>query len=270
MSTTAIADSAQATQQNLYYISVETNNIISSIGINGIPLLQDNEGLGRRVNWPISSWIMNGDNTINVALKKTSKDQKVAPYFDIKVFLHDPSSDIPKPKEIYVHYASKEVVEKHGEISLPFVGTANFNFNKPTPTKLWSEARQLTDLTMSHKQNIVKLVNYLEQSILNKKVDNVLKLQQYKIHEDAVAEGHPINEIEDAVRTNYEWLFKTYQFDGSILTLDEADFRLCGNNKIVYVYRKNGKPAVFFRTKDEEFDIPVYIAIINNTWTIVR
>ncbi len=246
-----------------YYLSVNTSGLPALIRINGVPLIKDTAAEGLVTTEPVHAWLMKGENTLGIELRTPpDKDAKAAA--DIKLYLHDPEAEVPTPQAVLAEFRYSNPTP------LPLTQDIAFSVPEPLPTRLWDEAEALTELSANDKNQILDLVNRLQDSLLNQDIAAALRLQDYKITDDARAEGKPVERMREGVTLSLQWLAEQGELSGEPLEGASAAFELCANNRLVYVSRQDGEEAVTIESDELYFDVPVYAARIKGEWRIVR
>lgn len=247
-----------------YYLSVRASHVSALIRVNDIPLIEDTAEAGLATTEPVHGWLMSGENTLGIELRPAS-DSGTEPSVEIKLYLHEPQAEIPTPKTVLAefHYPNPKA-------TLPLKQTLAFNVTEPLPTRLWAEAETLAELSDDDKTHIIALANRLQNSLLNQNIDEALRLQDYKIKDDALAEGKPVERLQEGARSGLQWMAEQGELSGAPLDNASAVFELCANNRLVYVSRNDGEEAVTLTSEELLFDVPVYAARIKGEWLIVR
>lgn len=257
-------------QKDFFFIEVRASQLRADIYLNDILLFPKEEESGLSATRQISSWLVSGQNTLKAHLFAPKDSLAIKGELDIIIYLHDKKKDYPTLKEVLttLHFSGKEEEVTTTEI----VKDVAFDFDYPTPTKLWTEATQIKSLSDDDKSEIVKLIERLRLALLDpNKVEDVVKLQGYKIAEDALCEGREVEGIKEAVRESSKWLHEAMpNLTSDVLNTSNAVFELSGNNRIIYVKKSNGDDAVQLKSGDDYIAVRIYISKINNVWTIVR
>lgn len=251
----------------LYYLHLETKNAIVTVLLNDAPIVKSNELDSISTVEPINTWLLDAHNSLSLKIEKPSDDGKeYLPSISASIFLHDDASETPKPKEILV------TVEFSGDTESNYPATISKEINATfsVGTKLWREATPVSSLTDTDKKTIISLVNAFSNSLYTSDIMQAIKLQQYKIEDDAIAENKPVTQIENAVKTNYHWLSEQKGIVSHPLSVDTATFSACYDNRLIYIQRINGDEAVMLESDDLYFDVPIYVSKINGEWNIVR
>jgi hypothetical protein len=251
----------------VYYLHLETRHAIVTVLLNGAPVVKLREQDSVSTDEPINLWLLDSHNTLSLRIEKTAGDNEdYAPSVSASIFLHDSESHAPNPKVIL---ASLDFVGDK-ETTYPTIGSVEIDKVFPIWTTLWDKATPITSLTDADRKAIVSLVNAFVDSLKRHDIEEVIKLQRYKIEDDAIAEGKSVAQIEKALEINYRWLSEQKALESHPLSLDDAVFNECYDNKLIYVERSNGDEAVMFESDELYFDVPTYVAKIDGKWSIVR
>jgi len=253
-----------------YYLSTTSKDVISEIGINGAPIIRDVEGEGIIVSEPVATWLIHGKNELTVKLTPLDDNKRnLNPTIKIQLFEHDPAFSVPTPKSILAEY-NYPPNNADKKINLPTYDSRSFHIAENINTKLWKEASSLKKLSSDDKNEIIKVINSLENSLISKDISTAINLQRYKIVDDSIAEKKSYEKLESAAIKGYEWLNKQTGVVTNAITLDTAKFLICCNDMVIYVSRTNGEDAVQLESDDLYFDIAIYVSKINGKWVIVR
>lgn len=250
-----------------YFLTVASKGLAGIIGINQAPLVMNQDGEHIITTESVNSWLMPGENTITLQLKPlpTSEDK---PQLEIKLYLHDDNEETPTPKTILANYSYPATSQEQTQHPQPLIQSIPFRFDQPVAARLWTDAEQLQTLTEKDKEQIANLAKKMAVSITHNTVEESLRLQDYKIKDEALSEGKTEDRLRAVARSNYEWVGQ--QTALSAAPTDEAALSFCANNKIVYVSRKTGGEILQFSTDEMDFEIPLFVAKIKGEWTIVR
>lgn len=261
------AMSAGSEAMELYYLNLETKNAIVTVLLNGAPIIKSTEIDSISAIEPVNSWLLNDHNILSVVIESPHPtEESYMPSVSASIFTHDNGSETPHPREIL----SKLVFVGDEEANYPLTVSDEIQKTFSNKTKLWQEAIAITDLNGSDKEFIISLVNAFSTSLITNDVEKAIKLQRYKIEDDALAENKTFEQIENAVKVNYQWLAKQTGLIAQPLSIDNAEFTMCYNNKLIYVQRDNKEEAVALESDDLFFDVPIYVAKISGEWKIVR
>lgn len=252
-----------------YALRVYTMYVNISIELNGTSILEHKNKGGISTTIMINPWLMSDANQLTIKLKPYTHGEEPDPTADIMLFLHDSSQEHSTPKKIYVDYKISKIIDKEGNLKLPRSDSFQFKPEEKAPTRLWDEAEIIESISSDDKAEMIELINQLEKSLLNKDVEKTIKLQEFKIAEDAAANYKAIEEMQKGARFNYKWLAEQ-DITGQLLTADSAKFEISSNKKLIHVTRKDGNEAVLLETNDDHIDIEIYMAKINNKWVIAR
>jgi hypothetical protein len=255
-----------------YYLSVQSENIISRIGINDVPLVVDAEAEGMLTSEPINSWIQPSGNRLTVSLD-WPQDREFAlgqARVAAEVFMADPEAEIPKPLRVIARFTWPD---PDVEESYPTTQAIDLEGLTSPPTKLWIEAGSLTPLTVADQDDIIALIESFRGELLSKRPEAAFAYLEYRYADEERAEGKEPGELGEAVLEQYRWMM---QMGGELVSdpLERAKtrFSIVANGLIVQVERDNGHPAVILSNdeQDLQFEIPIYVGKIRGTWSIVR
>lgn len=255
---------------NLFFLEVKYKNSIFAAGLNGVQLIDNKEGGNATISYPINGWLMPGENRLTFKLTPFP-DAGSMPTANIKVYLHDSKEETPTPGVVIAEYNYPAQGEKATGQNGLVDWQVSFVFDTKIPVRLWDEASIIKTLDANDKKEIVKLANDLRDALLNKDIDKLVHLQEYRLQEDALAENKTVSELQEAMIESYEWMLGLEgMVVGPSLELEQANFETCCKDKVVILTRKKGPEAVQLETDELYFDIDIYVAKINQQWKIVR
>jgi hypothetical protein len=247
------------------YIKVEMNNAIANISINGVPFIKNLDTDGFITTEPVNLWLRNGENTLSYTIYKDEDTENYTPSLSASVFIHDEKQEIPTPLETLttIHYVADE------NPVYPATKVIKFKLNSKVPTKLWDEAKPVSEIKAEDKAIMFDIANKLAKSILNNTQDAV-NLQKYKIQDDALAEGKTTERLIKAAEKSYEWLRSQKDLSIDTVNIEDINFNICGDGYLVNMMRKNNEEAIIIESEEMYFDVGLYFSRINGNWTIVR
>jgi len=257
---------------NRYYLKVESRDALFRIYLNGTPILRSEDDDTLSVIEQVNLWLVENENILSFEILKPDEDggdlkpTDLKPIIQATLFLHDNTSEFPLSKKILaeIEHVSAE------KISYPIEKSVNFNYDDKVLPNLWNDASKIKLVNDSDKAEILKLTNALANSLIDKKYDDAIKLQKYKIQEDALAEGKSYSHMEGVVTSSYNWLDSQGELTNQPVNPDEMVYMLCGNGQMVYLSKTNSEEAIVLESDEVYFDVPIYFANIKGVWTIVR
>ena len=263
---------------NRYYLKVESRDALFRIYLNGTPILRSEDDDTLSVIEPVNLWLVENENILSFEILKPDEDggdlkptdlkpTDLKPIIQATLFLHDNTSEFPLSKKILaeIEHVSAE------KISYPIEKSVNFNYDDKVLPNLWNDASKIKLVNDSDKAEILKLTNALANSLIDKKYDDAIKLQKYKIQEDALAEGKSYSRIiEGVITSSYNWLDSQGELTSQPINPDEMMYSICGNGQLVYLSKTNSEEAIVLESDEVYFDVPIYFANIKGVWTIVR
>lgn len=250
-----------------YFISVQATGLHAAVKINDLPVIILNEGSELVTEKPVTTWLKNGDNALSAALIPLPGQDEIAGKLTAKLFLHDETKEAPTPQEVLAEIVYP-ILDTGSEVQTRANISQSFEFNVAI-TKLWQEADPIHELTEQDKSDIQSLVLQLQNALINDG-NEAVKLQEYKVREDAIAEGKDADQVIKATKTTYNWLAQ--QPNVTAVTVEPADLRytIGGNNNVVFVSKANLENALQLENDDLFFEIPIYVGKISGTWKLVR
>ena len=250
-----------------YFLSVNATGLNAAIKINDLPVIILNEGTELMTEKMVASWLMNGENCLSAALIALPEQEQIQGKIKATLFLHDNTKEEPTPQKIlaeivYPIPSLDNKPAKKASIS------QTFNFHRAT-TRVWQEAENIANLSEKDKSEIKLLINELQYALTHD-TKKAITLQNYKITEDALAEGKSPDQVIKATEVTYNWLAE--QQNVTPIKIEEKDLRytIGGNNNVVFVSQSNLNHALQLENDDLFFEIPIYAAKINSTWTLAR
>lgn len=259
-----------------HYLSIESEGLSVLAGINGAPLFMCDEGQ-RFEDIPINAWLASelGDNVLTVNLFWPAGEEFSPGKAKIKatVYIADPESASPRPLETLATFVWPKK-DSNGVLvpeAYPHRESIPFVLSEKIPTRLWEEAKVMESLSEEDQQAILDQVYAYAAAIETGNVDVVFEHIRYKIEDIARANGHDPTEQAVVAKQQMGWMYASSVNEVMQPNeLDPAEFRLCGFNRVVWVRRASGEPALEMRTERRSFSFPLYFAQIKGKWIIVR
>jgi len=203
---------------NNYYLKVEFKDALWQIYLNGVPILRSEDTDALSVSEPINLWLIENENTLSFEiLKPDDVDDSLKPTIKATIFLHDKISDVPLAKKIIASILFDNDEHK----KYPISDSVSFNFEDEILINVWKDASSIGAISERDKQDILKLATLLPTSIVNKKYDDAIELQRYKIQEDALAEGKAYSHFEKVLKKIYGWLDSQGEITSQPMNPDE-------------------------------------------------
>jgi hypothetical protein len=256
---------------NIFVLDVRSSGVCARIGINKAPLAVDQTGKGQQIVREVGDWIMPRDNKLTVFLYWPPGTPYSAGKASVNasVYLSDPKSPEPKPIGTLASFSWPLPV---GPETYPFVLEVPLVAADPPPTRLWTEAPRIEELTDADKTEILARIEELRQVLLPPTdKERAYALTRYKFDESARASGGSTERMQRVATMQYG-IFKSITRPLSKpLEPRNAVFELVADRKVVSV--TNGeKEAIAIHDEDSEqtFAIDVFLSKVNGRWIISR
>lgn len=268
----AISSFAQSKEvtlvHNIYYTKIEITNVTADIRVNDFPVAKHSDASGFEVEESINNLLVQGENSLSISLAPLNDAETIVGTVKVVVYLHDNTSDFPKEKQRHIDftYPSEAFPAPQANLNQKLV----FELSDIPTLKLWNNTEKVTALTAADKSDILKIVNELEQSILTGAIDRAIALQDFKLTDDALAEGKSKAQIAEAVSFNYNWIAEQKPVAAEKLTPENISFELVANGRAVYVSKKSGSEAIELESEELGFELPTFVAKTAAGWQIVR
>ncbi|MCX8155644.1 MAG: hypothetical protein N3J91_04215 [Verrucomicrobiae bacterium] len=249
---------------------VELKHLMAYIKLNGAPLYRDPNGVGLKSVRTVNEWIMPGKNQIStfwhwpteVAYKPGIARANVS------VFVSDPESTIPKPLHILAQHRWPMPDKPE---AYPYESSSIFELPGNPPTRLWVDAEPLPDkLSPRDRQTALLLVEQLADAIERQNLDDIMVLVDYKIREDALANGHDLEHLRQSMREQYQFVLEEPGLKRQVLPADSLNCMVIGGNKLARVQQANWEEALIYHSESCRFKFDIYVAKIEGKWLIVR
>lgn len=251
-----------------FYIEIVLSQLQADIYINDILLFPKNDENGLSTTHPISQWLSSGKNTVNITLYALKGQKLAAGSLEIKIYLHDNAHDFPTPKTIL---AELNIPQGNPTDLSKISKSLSFDFDYQTPTTLWSKAEKINTITQSEKKEIISIIENFKSAFLDStRINEAIAFQNFKIEEDALAGGHTPERLKEVAKETTQWVHTMPNLKGEELNLKNANFTVCGHDRILLITKINGNHAVHIESEDNIIEVPIYMSKINNQWTIVR
>jgi len=247
------------------YIKVELKDAISDISINGVPFIKNLDTDGFITTEPVNLWLKNGKNTLSYTIHPDDEDESYSPQINALIFTHDNTQEFPTPLKNLATITYTHV----DDTKYPASESIDFELNEKINTRLWDDAENITALSQDDKNEMIAIANSLAEYVLSD-TSQAVKLQAYKIKEDALSEGKTIERLTEAATKSYEWLRSQKDLKIDNIDPNEINFNICGGGQLINMMRSNNEDAIILESDDMYFDIGLYFAKIQGKWTIVR
>lgn len=256
-----------------YFLQVKADGVGISVNLNGVPLIDEPEGLGIQETIPINYWLMHKDNSLNVTLTHPEVVTEENKFEEAQVilFVHDQSSDSPKiakqiailewplpgVKRVYPYNWSTKIAE-----TIPLT----------LGSLLWYKTSAIMAVDQVAKSSIYNLIRHISELIRQRNFDDAFKFLRLKYQDEALLENKSVDQVELAVKELWEFMTSLQGLKLQNISIEDLDFSIVGRQHLVQVSRKDGAPPILFEdTEDEVFyGVPLFFANINNQWIAIR
>lgn len=259
---------------DLYYLYFKCINLVSVVRLNDVPLIADADAEGIVITEPINYWVTHRSNNVQIDLDwpESQEFESGQSKMEMMVFRADPGSEMPKPGDIILNHEwpGEGATDEAG--MYPYSYSEQFSIIDPPDTKLWQEAEPIDSLTQNDKEAILRKIERLRSTLLNREKEKAFSILSYRYADEALAEGKKLDQIRSAVMELYDWMFNQGDLSADPLTIENSRFNIVGNRKLVYVDRGNLEISLVLTQEAEGvcFGIPIYAAKIKGKWLIVR
>lgn len=261
------------TDNTWYFLNFQSQQLATSVNLNGIPLFSDLNGQGGGITMPANPWILPEGNKLGIEILSETGEN---PRLEAQLFIHDNESSSPKVGQMLASF-SYPFPEEIPVIPLPLkkkIPIADEFLIKLPPAKLWSEAETINSLTEEDKQTILTLADEVTKAFAEKNITRLYELMEYRYTDQALASYHDPKDIKEVVYDQFEWIFDKASDKIMPIPMDKekVSFTLAANNKLVLLHRKKGNKAVIFDDPIEKnlTSIDIFASRINGKWCITR
>lgn len=253
---------------NRYYVNIDASGVHFSLKINNVQIASLDRGERFLTEKPISLWVAADKNIFSVDLISLPEEGVIRGKLHVEIFLHDETSEYPKAKKTYLSYSYPH--PKIGEIKNTFSESVGFQVKEVVPTKVWSDSETVNELSQADKVEVFELLSAFSERVINKDVDGLVKYLDYKIKDEARANGVDFSASLNIAKRSFSVLSKYESLGQEPFKLEDIEFSIVGEGRLVYVKKISGKVLLRFALGENFLDIPVYVAMIKGRWAIVR
>ena len=253
---------------NRYYVNIDASDVRFSLKINGVQIASLDKGERFITEKPISLWVAADKNIFSVDLISLPEEDVVRGKLHVEIFLHDETSEHPKAKKTYLSYGYPH--PKIGEVKNTFSESVGFQVKELVPTKVWTDSEIVNELSKADKVEIFELLTAFSERVINKDIDGLVKYLDYKVHDEARVNGVDFSASLNIAKRNFSVLSKYAGLGKEPFKLEDIEFSIVGEGRLVYVKNISGKVLLRFALGGNFLDIPVYVAMIKGKWAIVR
>lgn len=275
-----------------FMLKIEKSTVLLELTINGVPLVLPSRQGNIDTAEMLNVWIKPGDNLLNIyltwpdgmpyqpdlarcklrleALEEGQRLGDAAPLIDfiwpipaepapvaVGGALAKPAepAEPPTPTEYYPY-----------EARLDFqVAPAD-----APPSRLWQEAMPIP-WRDSQKQAIIQRLTLLHKAIDQKDLKAVMKFLDFKAVDAGGAHYMPPDKARKSQQEFFEYLFSMDDWGMEPIDPENMDFHLLADDRILLVSGNGMAPALrSSNSAGPKFLLPVYFALIQDVWLVVR
>ncbi|WP_319941223.1 hypothetical protein [Leptospira sanjuanensis] len=260
----ALANPLFAQTQGGYYALVYSKSgVIGSIEFNGMTIVPESgtEDVSGQID--LNVWILPGVNQIKVKGIRKRKEDEFAPKIKAVLYLAQKGQFPDEGQRI----AGFEWEEGEGKPALPIEQEVTFTPAEVPPSELWKIAEEI-QLTDEDKQKIQKVVGDLYEGFQKKDEKKLFDLMEFRTKEFARARYYsPEDDIKD-LKKGIRSILKTIGGKLDKLELNELQYRLISDKKVVVVTLKSGKSPI--ENKKKGFSVPLHLSKVKGEWILSR
>lgn len=249
-----------------YVLSIDKENIITQLDINGVPLvIETDKNLHKKEQ--INRWIASTQNNLRVRLEwpqETPYEAGLAK-FTIRLEALQPDQKVgTTPSLVEYTWPPTRSEEKY-----PFEIKMDFQADEVPPSQLWLKAESI-EFNDAAKKQIFELLKSLHGALNQGEVDKAAKILDFKGVDSA--QSHYISE-DQARQQQREFIEFFVENPGKMqpLELEEFEFHVIADNRLVWVTKEHFQPVLQKKANSgANFLLPVYFAKIAGNWLIAR
>ncbi len=272
-----------------FMLKIEKSSVLLELTINGAPLVLPAEKGDIDNAEALNPWIKPGKNVLNIYLtwpdevpyqpdlahcklhlealeEGQGMGNSGSPLVDFVWPIPPKSSDIPTdPAEPEHPVPPPEQTEYYPyEIAIEF----SVNQAEAPPSRLWQEAMPIP---WKDKEEITHRLTILHKALDQKDIKTTTRLLDFKAVDAGSTQYMSPDEARQSQKEFFEFLFEIEDWGMEALEPGNLDFHLLADDRILLVSGSGMTPAL--RSKDStkpQLLLPVYFALIENVWLIVR
>lgn len=252
------------TQGGYYNLVYSKMGLIGSIEFNGMPILPESKMDDVSGQIDLNVWILPGVNKIKVKGLRKKKEDVVSPRIKAILYLGQRGQFPDEGRKI----AAFEWEEgKETQVKLPLEEEISFTPAEIPPSDLWNLAEEI-QLTAEDKDQIQKLIADLFNGFQKKDEKKLLQLMEFRTKEFARARYvSPEEEIKD-LKKGIQGILKSVGGKLDKLELNDLQYQLIANKKVVSVFTKTGKSPI--ESNKIGFSVPLFLSKIQGEWVLSR
>ena len=269
---------------NQYVINVESRAVGARVGINGVPLAVDMRGEGQQLTRGINEWILPEEkdrgkqkkefrNHLSVFLFWPAGKEFVKGTASVKasVYIADPDPTSSRPGRIIAEFnwPSNNLPEAY-----PYTMQIPLAIPEAPPTRLWSEAARINELSDADKGEILQLVERFRSVLVPmQNPADAYALTRYKFEDQARATGADPVKSERIARAQYGIFRQLTKPITKPLAPSRAIFEIVAGGQVVLVTDGPENEAIVVHEEadpDTKYAVDVFVSKIDGHWQIVR
>lgn len=252
-----------------HLLKLVTGGQTATVGINGAPILIDPTGAGLNATMPANPWLKPKENSLSIYLTMPPATNARLPEVFVRAQVFSVKADSPEgdPDTFLANFERNA-----GDPSpLPVIREIAFVVSNPPPSRLWSEAEKVSELSPADKLQLTTLIQKFAEAIGTRNLDAISALLAYKTRDSALSNGQDPDRMRQVIRDQYAnrmFTETSLQIEGD--QGNELEFKLIAGGQVVWLFRSLSKPALVVHSANKRFTLPVMAAKIGGSWKIVR
>ncbi len=269
----------------LYTVDVFVSGYQCTVRLNGYGFLVRYEE-PRLDGYPVNSWIINGENTLEVEVHGLVDDPDVE---ELPNDQDEPSPDAAlSERRILVQLKVERDpidgqlgegdVEILGELELdaseidedelPMFYRGTFDYQSPLGRWAWQDADTLKEDAASGEA-LGELLQGVHDMVAAKDIDGIMDLMTIPIEERGQAFGVGSAVVHQELRECYEDLFDDEDFKLAPLDPDVFAPRSHGNDRLLELVQEDGEAMIRQDDDDEYWTLPLLVGQIDGQWVVL-
>lgn len=245
----------------------ESENVLSLMSVNGVPIAHDSIGSGVRKAGMINEWARRGKNTLRLDVNWPPELPFVERLAHAHVSLgHLGPGNQGEPEQL----AQLQWPAKQRKEGYPDSLRAEFLVSRFPELSLWSSSI-IEEIDLQERRQIIIRVKSLYDAYVRRDVDTVMQLLALRTREYAIAYGDSIEERTESIRGFTQRLVDAKKWGLKPLNTDTIALQVVAEGHAVLISKGDGQPVIQ-SVEDCEFQWsnPLYVCKIENQWEFIR
>lgn len=253
----------------LYYVmNVERRAVNATVEFNGVPLVVWDGPGSQQVIEALNGWLIGTSHELRVRLDQPAGKRREGG--QAKFLLRVAGLERDKPPSVKGALCEFDWPAKDQEEQYPFETLLRFDTGRPPAAELWSRVRPM-EFNDGGRPAVVAAIQALHEAFGARDRARCMSLLEFKTLDIRRAFDIPPEEGRRDVAELLDELFEAPDWSLAPFEPEKLELNVVAGNRVVWATMPGGvSPVRAADSSSAGFSLPLYFALLDGRWTVVR